>query len=222
VSSIVTGAIRVLINRCVESLHQRTRKRGTPIGSRAGRARSRVRSISERKAKIPTDSRPGVRFNPGEQKSEESAASLRRMVAPPSLPPLQVLPPGKHMRSGYLPELLGLSDDHKAHEVVDVDSVRPPRPRVVDVRKPLGLEGHRREPLELHRGQGMSSRSSRQPTGLSTLTPGGNNPPADRSKGTARHDPRGGGGRVVSRPRSPPPGLLRPLDSGPAGKEGLG
>jgi hypothetical protein len=85
----------------------------------------------------------------------------RRELAPngraTQLPPLQVLPPGEHVRPGHLPELLGLSDPHEPYELVDVDPVAASRPRVVDVRKPLGLERHRGQLLKLGSGQDAPS-----------------------------------------------------------------
>jgi hypothetical protein len=80
------------------------------------------------------------------------------------LPALQVLPPGEHVRAGEGTKRLGRFDSHKPHELVDVDPVGAPRPRVVDVRKPLGLSRHHREPLELGGGQAAPIASPGEPT----------------------------------------------------------
>jgi hypothetical protein len=55
------------------------------------------------------------------------------------------------------------ADPHESHELVDVAPVGAPRPWVVDVRKPLGLVGHRRQPLELKSRQAASTVSPGEP-----------------------------------------------------------
>jgi hypothetical protein len=60
-------------------------------------------------------------------KEREERRELATDGCTPELMPLQVLPPGEHVRAGHLPELLRPADPHQPHVLVDVTPVGPPR-----------------------------------------------------------------------------------------------
>ncbi len=86
----------------------------------------------------------------------EQAGQGRQLPADGSrrVPPaLQLLAPGERVGAGHPLELPRPHDPHKRHELADVALVRPARPRIADVGKPLGFGRHVGQPLELGGGE---------------------------------------------------------------------